>query len=657
MGSSWSAWLPCALLSLLLLIVPLSYAEDAVSFAQFGLAKEPFDVDGTIIYNIPVNNTIGHDMLYTVDLKVGSDRDYPYLFNKYENRLNVNAHTIGHVTFDVNFHSPEIYKGSFGKWASDKNDTSLWTKAWYSATITPLVGRSIPPLVNYEGRPQLCKPFFEFKKARVNPTQGSNKDHYSYEVTVVGNYGDNISLQVGPSRDGPWTDLGSKEYTTPNVPQALIWDNNSLDFDFNIAYYKFSGRRSSTVFDGPFWPVEVDYRNDSVTPKRGLSSMPFSYSLDVNASKKIDVGLNVFDVSSKAFKLAGRASYKNTSQWEKVEWTNVQPSEIFTSEGRSNYYFSFYYPESEVPFLSTYDKSRKYFPGPDLVLVEFDNATVTPENGSLLTPYNYSIEVKTALPKADVELQTSDPGSSVWNSCGIFTYDGSDNSLSWTNVKVDGESDGLARYRFLCGASSSDVYIGPRIGFTAIKGMVEPSNGSLYFTTPLDGSISSVYTYIYTAEINQVQGKEPIDIRLEIYDPVSRRWTDAGLQTYEPGMSNLSYKVNFANLFNGPFLGETKYRFISRDRILGEFSGPNIDVNLRNESAVEVGSTITYRVEVRSSLSKIPVALDYTTDNVKWQHHKDIRTYESNSQEWKILEWKTYPRYYAYEFEALREQT
>lgn len=404
-------------------------------------------------------------MLYTVDLKVGSDRDYPYLYRKYSTQLNVNAHSIGHATFDVNFHSPEIYKGEFGKWASDKNDTSTWTKTWYSATIAPLVGKSIV-LENYEGHAQLCKPFFEFRKEGVDPAQGSNKDTYSYQVTAFGSYVDRISLQVGPSQEGPWTDLGSLDYTTPNVLQTLRWDNKTLDFDFNIAYYKFAGKRSSEVFDGPFWPIAVDYGNVGVTPENGTSDTPFIYSIDINSSKAIDVELNVLDVSSNKYNPAGRLSHKNASQWETLTWRNIRPSSAVDAKGESNYFFSFYYPGADSPISTTYDQTGKYYPGPSLASVALKNRTVEPRNGTIFTPYTYSIDVESREPRFDVKLQTSPPGCDMWTDKGTVTYDGSSRTLVWKDITFDpsfADAVGYGKYRFVVGDAVLGMFVGPNI--------------------------------------------------------------------------------------------------------------------------------------------------------------------------------------------------
>ncbi|TFH50652.1 MAG: hypothetical protein E4G89_02965 [Methanothrix sp.] len=142
------------------------------------------------------------------------------------------------------------------------------------------------------------------------------------------------------------------------------------------------------------------------------------------------------------------------------------------------------------------------------------------------------------------------------------------------------------------------------------------------------------------------------EVRLEVYDPSSESWLYAGSQTYDGSKTKMVFKVNFAGLpFQEPFLGETKYRLLASGEPLGEYSGPNVDVNLRNERYTAEGKNLTYQCEVRSSLPKVDIALAYTKNNVKWQTG-DRKTYESSTQEWKLLKWEKYPKYYAYEFEV-----
>lgn len=547
----------------LMLSVFTAQSQDVASvfFEQRGAAAEPLEASRTISYVIHIQPTNAM-AIKKIELEVGPDVEDASIskdFTVEDQSLYLKPGEAKDFRFDLNLQSPEMKQGDFGRWVSDKNETGIWDKAWYRLRITQFIGSPIV-VEDYEGHPRILKPFEAFRNEGVTPLKGTNETAYSYEVEAQSNSNDSILIEVAPSKSGPWTKKGSMNYTKVGSWQKLVWDNISLGFDFNTAYYKFAGRKESDVYGGPSWPANYTYRNASVSPERGLPESRFAYALDFRAEKKLNVELSVWDLDSRTYRSAGIVPYENISSWQRLAWPNIRLTETPDTRGSSNYYFSFYYPGSDKPISTTKDESDSY-PGPEIVPIEIENATV------------------------------------------------------------------------------------------------QPFNASLYFTNPLSGSISSLYTYTYTVQINGSQVNGPVAIRLEVYDPVAKRWLYGGLQTYEHGMANLSYTVNAANLFSGPFLGETKYRFISNDIVLGEFPGPNIDVNLRNESATEIGTKITYQVEVRSSLQNITIALAYTKDNNNWQLHQDRRIYESASQNWTNLTWKAYPRYYAYEFEALREET
>ncbi|MFB3766151.1 MAG: hypothetical protein ACE14P_13025 [Methanotrichaceae archaeon] len=465
MGSSWSA-LMFVLLPLLMLVVPLSNAQDTVSFAQVGLTKEPFDVNKSVDYNILVNNNMNYNMLYTVNLEVGFDTNYPDVFKRFADQsVSVNPHSTSYATFNVNFRSPELFKGDLKTWALDKNDTSSWDRAWYRVTITPLAGKGIA-LENYEGHPRLCKPFFEFRRPMVNPTQGSNKDQYSYEVTALGSYVDNISLQVAPTKNGPWTDLGSRQYSTPNTQQTLMWDNNTLNFDFNIAYYKFVGKKNSTVLDGPFWPVPVQFRNNTLTPLAGTPRSNFQYSIEINASKPIDVSLNVLDIHTGEYSLKGIESYNDSNRWKKLTWDNIIVTSDEDADGRSSYYFGFHYPGSVSSFNSTKNLLCVAYLGPYVGGTEI-NAEVSPANGSIYTPFTYTAKINSVKPSFDVELEIKPPNSTIWAPQGKQTYDNNDHVLIWPNLsfRTSPEVLGYAKYRFVTGDSvlGGGEFLGPKI--------------------------------------------------------------------------------------------------------------------------------------------------------------------------------------------------
>lgn len=310
-------------------------------------------------------------------------------------------------------------------------------------------------------------------------------------------------------------------------------------------------------------------------------------------------------------------------------------------------------PEGEYRFADRY-LNVEASPGIPLSMVEFSDPRVDPDNGSTFNTYTYCVDINTTLTSCDVELQTLDPGSSIWTPRGIAHYDGSSRTLCWPDRKIDGDEDGLAGYRFACGDYTSQSYGGPAIRSLSMASRVEPRNGSLYITEPLEG-IDQVYSFNYYVEIEPLPGQEPMTVDLEIYDPVARSWIFAGSQEYDPSQRWLNYTVNFAKLnFREPFLGQSKYRLTSDGKTLKESLGPNLVVNFRGESAERLSDgTFAYRVSTRSSITPLDVYVYYTNDGRTWYRssQKPIREYSAPGQ-WQELEWRNMPRYQKLEFVA-----
>ncbi|MCJ7443851.1 MAG: hypothetical protein MUO26_04870 [Methanotrichaceae archaeon] len=624
--------------ALTLFIWPVLSQSDVIPIDQAGSIREPFDVGGTLNFKVPISNNIGSSMYYTVKLTIGPNFNDYSIFKEYIKDHTVNAHSTEEVPFTANFRTPELIRSDYGLWANDKNDTSIWEKAWYRAEIVPLIGDTVV-LESYDGHPRLFKAFFDFRNPGVNPTQGSNKDLYNYEVTVFGSYRDNISLQVAPSVEGPWTNIGNREYATPGLIQTMKWDNVTLDFDFSMAYYRFKGTRQSKGFEGPFWPIIMNSKNGSVNPKRGLSNTQFTYGLDVLASKKIDVGLNVLDVGSKTFKLAGRSAYKNASQWERLEWPAIQPSEISGSEGSSSYYFTFHYPGAEMPF----NKTNQY-PGPDIILVNFQNASVIPINGSALTYFTYSIVIDTGLPRSDVELQTLIPGSSTWTSQGLVTYDGSNKRLTWKDIKIDGDVGGYGSYRFISGGSRSELYLGPYIQAPEVFGIVEPPKGVIFAMPDSKG----LHSFTYTALFKNWTETGEIWVDLLVRAP-NATWKSIGeRKQYDSKKANITW---IAEPFSTEeFLGEAEFKFLINGKESNIFKGPEIFATYKNPDFQDLKTgKFNYIVSITGS-EDLVVDLIYSTNGKDWINVGKPQTYLGGSG-WKKMEWKDLPPYYFFEFD------
>lgn len=627
----------CALL-VITYLAPAVGQDAQVIMEQARSIKSPFDVGGSITYKIPIVNSIGSSMRYAVTLSVGPDTNDYSIEDAYLKDMNVNAHSMGYIEFVVNFKSPKICRGEFGRWVSDKNDTSIWDKAWYHVNIKPLLGDSTV-IENYDGQPNLLKAVFDYKNPEVTPSQGSNRDLYSYEITAMGTYKDNISLQVAPSQEGPWTDLGVREYFTPGPSQTLRWDGSRLNFDFTVAYYKFVGRKQSKVLEGPFWPVNVEARNSSVTPHRDLTGSRFTYRLEINASKNIDVGLNVLDVGSKTFNLVGRANYKDTGQWQELVWPDIEPSEVSGSEGSSRYFFTYYYIGSEMPF-----KKTEQYPGPDIVLVNFKNATVIPSNGTLFVPYTYNVCIDTDMPRGEAELLTSNPNSSIWDSQGKVNYDNSNHNLTWPDVKLDGSKGGMASYKFICGASESQVYLGPQIKVPEVVGSVNPSKGVVQAWQESD----KLYSFNYTVQLRDWSSEDAPWIELLVRAPDSPWRTVGEKKQYDQRRGSLVWIVK--PFYDTPFLGTAQFKF-SIDGVDSQvFDGPQIaavyrDLNYERSTAKD---KYNYFGTLRASTG-LTVNLMKSVDNVHWEKVGTPQNYINGTGDVRLT-WKNQPAMRYYEF-------
>jgi len=520
-------------------------------------------------------------------------------------------------------------------------------------------------LESYDGQPSLIKMITVYKNAEVSPRMGTNDTLYSYRIDLFSSAEDVVALQVAPEAIGPWKDAGSKNYTNVGNWQTLSWDDISLDFDFIRAHYRFVGRKQTEVFEGPFWPVDYEYANATVDPGDGFSSTPFTYALDFKGSKNLDVGLNIWDIDQNQFKLVEKKRYGNATRWQRMEWVGVMPSETIGSEGTSSYYFSFYYPGSESPLGTSREEEGKVYLGPEIVLIKYEVPNVTPQKGSTVASYTYSVNVSTALPVCDIELQTSEPGSTLWRSQGISTYNG-DPLISWSGVSFEGDVAGNASYRFIRVASPPRTYPGPEIVKESISGRVSPANGSIGswdagFHLSGEGLVRT--PYVYTLEMDSSVSTEPLVVKLEVYDPVRKTWMEAGKpQSYNFADGPLNFTIDELP-FAEPFLGESRFRFLSGSRFLdgeGGFAGPNMVANFRNETwnvtydRARGEYVYTYGVEVRSSLNSLSVDLAYTMDRNFWSLADDPKVYTSDSAEWKRLEWEGYPYHVSVKFVPIR---
>ncbi|MHB8118334.1 MAG: hypothetical protein ACYDHX_06385 [Methanothrix sp.] len=503
-----------------------------------------------------------------------------------------------------------------------------------------------------------------FADATVAPLKGKWNDTYAYSVPVSTSVETKVALEIYNPCSREWVERASGTAS----PGERIVNLTARPFKYKCdeaegknASYRFVARFAeerieSNVYPGPHISggkpelVSLDY-----TPILYVTEDAPVYQV-VKAIVDSPLGPGAVALSINGpemnFTEEGKGAFLSGQRYA-YTW-----SIPFSVDNAGNHTLSLRYlhPEiagGEISFPEHSMRVMKAEVKKKVEIIKFEQASVTPANGSIFTGFAYCVNVQSDLKNYDVELFTQQPGSIKWISQGTIPYNGTSQVLCWPEVVIDGSHYGMAKYRFSSGLSASEIFPGPNIEQVSfINATISPTHGPLYITTPLLGEISRVYMYTINVQFMKPLADNKKEVKLEVYDPSSESWLYAGSQTYDASKTKIVFKVNFAGLpFQEPFLGETKYRLLAYGEDLGEFIGPTIDVNLRNEQATAQGKNYTYQLEVRSSLPKVNVALAYTKNNVNWLKG-DKRTYESSTQEWKALKWEKYPKHYAYEFEV-----
>jgi len=285
-------------------------------------------------------------------------------------------------------------------------------------------------------------------------------------------------------------------------------------------------------------------------------------------------------------------------------------------------------------------------------IVEFKNGMVTPENGSVFVSYTYCVEINTSLPSCDVALQILDPGSSIWASRGIVQYDGSDETLCWPNVQVGSNKDGQAKYRFVCGKSTSEAYSGPDLQVPSVEGTVEPTRG---IVESFSAEENDLYPFVYTARFENWSLEENLWVELLVKAPNSNWVTVGARKQYDPSEGRVTWTVK---PFSDPraleradeLLGKkTEFKFLINGIESEVFEGPEIEVIYGNLNFGEMGSKYKYMANVNST-QNLTIDLMYSQDNLVWTNVKKPQNYVASSGQ-KTMTWTSLPAYYFYELD------
>lgn len=509
-----SLWWRAALMALFLLaITPAEGLDVSVSVDQRNRVEQPFDVNDTIDYSIHLSGA-NRSSRYSLVLEVGPDLRNPNLKSIYRDSVHLEVGKARTLQFPVDFRSVGLVGGEYEEWLLDLENTTPWCQAWYRLEMVSSNPAEKPVLLDsYSGWPQVVKMVEMSRNHSVYPGEGTRDDTFCYRASLFCTREENITLLAAPSPKGPWTSLGERAYTEPGVWQILEWDKVALDFNFDMASYRFKGLGLSPAYEGPSRPIAVQIQNSSALPEKAMSNQNFTFDVRLKATQDIEVSLILLDPARNITSSGNRLKYTKSPQWETLVWRDVSLRDMARFNGSLAYLFEFYREGSSMPFSSSQMLTGMLYPGPELILINIVNATVTPPNGSLQMPFSYCVYLQSATDNSTLELQTADCDSSNWSSRGILPCNQSTHHLCWNGVTFSGEVEPSGkRYRLLSDGRELEAFPGPWIDLTF---------GNLYYKKADQSD-----RYDYSVEVIASRPGLTVDL---IYTDDQEKWQCAGL--------------------------------------------------------------------------------------------------------------------------------
>lgn len=202
-------------------------------------------------------------------------------------------------------------------------------------------------------------------------------------------------------------------------------------------------------------PLDIEFKNVTVSPEGGNWSDEFDYTVWINASKKLTIALYVFDPCLESWPwihVANKTYNKNGwKKGKKLNWT-INGDTIFSKNcsGQSKFYFEYESKETQV------------YQGPELIgplNINFSNPHVEPEGGCICLDsnvlnyfkmdFNYSVVVK-ANDKTTIGLIVIDPNKTEYKlEPKVYDTPGEQKHLFWSvNIAELNQSLGTWEYKF-----------------------------------------------------------------------------------------------------------------------------------------------------------------------------------------------------------------
>lgn len=496
----------------------------------------------------------------------------------------------------------------------------------------------------------------------VNPDNGSYNDYFDYSIEVNYSEGIDIRFCIWNVTTHVFEPEGEeKRYTNFSHWQSLSWNNITFtpDFEGKTLSFRFEYRKGPSeewkilkvknkdAFPGPTIlrpPPKVQFNNGSVHPGNVNCTEEVIYNVSVNASKEVEIELEVYDPISKDWVSQGeRKSYKDIGIWTNMSW-NVTPFEDLKFSGHldSRYKFKAYYKGEHV-------NSSDIYPGPRVFGATFENPRLEPFEGNYHDNFTYHVEVSNVSEEDinRIHLEIWNPCNLTWEDMGSATTNTTENNRTWNLTwgiapfKFNSKCEGMSKYRFRYGNSFWPEYPreGPHLSVDLINiSKVEPKEIEYRV---YDGYVTPVNINV---NISTTKG---FDLELFIFDPVKEVWNSKGVRHCSES-GNWTWTVTpFEFIPRGDVKNYIGKKFNIRfgyDGKIKEYEGPNPELvvafdNPKYPSEVVYGEHFNFSVDVIASRN-LNITLKYRYKG-NWTDEKGINNNPQNytKGDWQPLVW------------------
>lgn len=477
------------------------------------------------------------------------------------------------------------------------------------------------------------------KNASVSPAEGNWSDYFNYSVDISFYKKTKIELWIYHPAEHDWTFGGIREYNASEGNwQTLRWnvqpfnrncegDSSSYKFTWNGTVLKIGDKKR---FFGPrikVPPQWAKFRHGTVSCEGNATyKTEFNYSIEVNASKTMDIELVVYDPCLRSW--TSVEEYKTylsgeKGGWQMLTWNNTKPFiRTKCKEGLAKFKFNAYYEGERV-------NNSEIYEGPSLIpLLEFRNPKVEPPDGSYNSSFNYSVKIANVTEHvniSEIKLEVLNPHTLNWT-----TYNqtnSTNNTLIWHVRPFEGDPEcrGTARYRFIY---DDDVwpemvpYYGPEIKPPPpeLKGWVE--------STTAERNLSKeecIEYYVHTGYVTPfnftaTSKNTDLDLELLIRDLETGNLERRGGPQHCKAGKNVtwSYITPFdsisADKIKGCIGKRVNFTFMYQGQVYKEeFKGPELLVAFKNPkypTSVSYGENFNYSIDVIGSRA-LNITLEY----------------------------------------------